>query len=80
MGKNPYENDMIILSRMNKQTGLYENILVSNKYRWGSDKLKLDNEINNKSLINIEIFRLGIPVFKKEYFSIEEFEENEINI
>lgn len=71
-------HDMIVVLRMDQQTGEYENILVTNKLRWSTDRHKLHTEISEKSLIRIETFRLGVPVFKQSYFSMEDF-ENAVN-
>ena len=67
---------IIVVSVMNKSTGIYHNWFISNDALWNEDK-KL---IYEKDLILIELFKFKIENPTKIYHSIEEFEENEINI
>lgn len=71
---------VLVLSKMNKQTGIYENILVMIKVNNFECIESIKSAVSLKDLISIEIFALGRPDAIKIYHSIEEFEENELNI
>lgn len=68
--------DMIIVSVMNKSTGLYENMMVSNGPRWKKDRCSL----YENDLMHVDIMKIGRFNQVTRYSSIEEFEENEINL
>lgn len=69
--------DMIVVAEMDKQTGLYQNILVTNRPRWKKDIAQIFDE---NTLLCIEIFPIGVCSSSELiYHSMEDF-ENEINL
>lgn len=67
--------DLIVISAMDKHTGDYENLLVTNRPRW-----KKDTElITDDTLLRIEIFHLGKIKPAYMFHSKEDF-ENAVNL
>lgn len=63
--------DFIVISIMDKSTGDYCNILVTNRPRWKTDT----GNISDDDIIRIEIFKLGTMNPFLIYYSLEEFED-----
>lgn len=64
--------DMIVISIMDKQTGLYNNVLVTNRPRFSNDIRK--SKITTNELLRIEIFPIGFtPITPLTFHSLEEF-------
>jgi hypothetical protein len=66
--------DFIVVSEMDRYTGDYENLLITNRPRWKKDSVLISND----ALIRIEVFVLGTLRSVHMFHSKDEF-ENTIN-